>query len=116
MPIFLKIAERFNERFRSDNIGAVRVDALAPGSTLSQFASNLGIAMTADERAFLERWPAGLQEALRAVLESAAKRRQPVSLTWAPGYDYEVRLWEARSTAKTQGHITIHLRGRYPDE
>lgn len=102
--------------FRHDKIQHVAIKALVPGKTLSDLATELGIARSSDEKQFLERWPKALQEALRAVLLNAAERKQPISLNWAPGYDFEMRIWEARPTATTMGHITIHLRSRYPDE
>ena len=116
MPIFLAMSERFNNLFRSDNIGKVPVEPLGPGTKLSELASALGIATSPQERGYLDAWPTGLQEALRATLLSAATRKMGVVLEWAPGYDYEVHLWEARPTANTKGHISIQLRSRYPDE
>lgn len=116
MPLLQAMAERFNQRFRRDNVGEVDPKALAPETSLPLLASALGIATTDAEMAFLAGWPVGLQQAVRALLESAVKRRQPVALTWAPGYDYEVRAWEARSTATSPGGVTLHLLSRYPGD
>ena len=40
----------------------------------------------------------------------------PVVLSWTPGYDFDVRIWDVRNTASTHGELTIHLTSRYPGD
>ena len=125
MPMFQAMSERANARFNRERIHEVDTahfglqrNAVATGITLSALATSLGIAMTAAEKKYLNTWPPALQEVLRAALLSAVNRtpRMPVTISWAPGYDYEVNLWESRAAGKSMGGLTILLRSRYPDE
>ena len=118
MPLIQLMGERFNVVFSRDQLDKVRIDTLAVDRPFPEVLSELGIARTDEERQFLETWPAALQEAMRSVLLSAMRRspRVPVAMTWAPGYDYELSVWEARSTATSPTAITVHVRSRYPDD
>ena len=118
MPFFQAMAERANVIFDRNNITGVNLNNLQPGLSLGEIADALGIATTQDEKDYLDGWPPALQEAIRAVLLSAVTQtpRVPVCFSWAPAYDYELHLWEARSTANSPGGITVFLRSRYPDD
>jgi hypothetical protein len=37
-------------------------------------------------------------------------------VSWAPGYDWEVRLWESTSIDRSEGGITIQVRTPYPND
>ena len=116
MPFLQAMAERANELFSRENISKVNPAPLAEPS-LGALASGLGIARNETERDYLDDWPQALQAAVRAVLQSAVERRPPVPVTisWAPAYDYEVDVWESRSVKNSIGAITLLLRSPYPD-
>lgn len=116
MPFLQAMAERANELFNRENISKVDRGRLKETS-LGALASDLGIARNKTEIDYLDAWPQSLQAALRAVLQSAVERRPPVPVTiaWAPGYDYEMDVWESKSVKKSIGAITILLRSPYPE-
>jgi hypothetical protein len=124
MPAMQKMSERANALFNRDRINDVDVKAfninpqeVGASDVLATIAASLKVAETPDEKKYLKTWPAALQEALRAALLSALNRkpRLPVTISWAPGYDYEIDIWEARSTTKSAAAMTILLRSKYPD-
>jgi hypothetical protein len=49
-----------------------------------------------------------------SVIRSAVARSMPITFAWAPGYDYELSVWDVADTADTAGGITVLLRSRYP--
>ncbi len=63
-------------------------------------------------------FPAGLLEAVRALLAENARQEEPLPVTvaWAPGYDDETTLWQVADTATSRGGITIMVRSRYADD
>ena len=117
MPLFQAMAERANHAFNRYNIGKIEEAALTSGS-FGEAAGKLGIAENGSERAFLETFPPAIQEALRAVLRSALQRkpRLPVTFAWAPGYDFELLISEAKTVEGSMGGITVFVRSRYPHD
>lgn len=125
MPPWQVMSERANLMMSRDNILELAKDVqererviLDPNTTLSSAARMVGIAQSDDEENYLSRWPAGIQRALIAALHSAVTRQPPlpVTISWAPGYDFEIQIWEAAGTPTSRGGMTILLRSRYPDE
>ncbi len=119
MPMMQAMVERANQRFNRENIKdvAARRDALAPGADLADGARALGVASDGREQEFLRSWPAGVKEAIRAAVYSAVTRPEgplPVQFVWAPGYDFEVTVWEVAGTPESLGGMTIALRGPVP--
>jgi len=117
MPLFQAMAERANSAFNRQSIGEISPNALK-ATSLSEVAGTLRIAQTAAERAFLDTFPPSIQAALRAVLQSALDRnpRLPVTFAWAPGYDFELLISEARMHNGSPGGITLFVRTRYPGD
>ena len=66
----------------------------------------------------LEQQPATIMEAQRAVVHANLQRTEPYGMTfaWAPGYDYEVTVWESPPTDATPGWITVLIKSRYPKD
>lgn len=117
MPFFQEMGEALNARFNRQNIGSVRKGGFAPGE-LQDFFQAEGIIR--DERAadFLRTIPDSIRASIRAVYESAVNREPPVPVTisWMPGYDYEVTVSESAGTPESIGGITILVRTRYPGD
>jgi hypothetical protein len=42
--------------------------------------------------------------------------RRPKLPSWAPGYDYELSVWQAPDTRTSRGGITVLIKSRYPDD
>ena len=67
---------------------------------------------------YVSMMPRGFQEALRSVIHYALSSDPQVLLnfSWAPGYDFEMTIWEMVEPAPLHSGMTIALRGRYPDD
>src|SRR6266581_6063539 len=109
MPWVQRMAEIANARFSRERISDIDLAWLAPGTGLAEIADKLEIATTPPERQYLSSWPVGQQEALRAAIYSALNRepRLPVTFMWAPGYDYELSIFETAGTAESRGGMSI---------
>ena len=93
------------------------IHALSPGPvTLGQLARVFDVAKNDFEREFVDSFPGGLRQSLLAFIHHNLSQDTRLSMTWAwaPGYDYEVSLWECPGTSVSPGGITIMLRTRYP--
>lgn len=67
--------------------------------------------------AYIELMPGGFQETLRTVIHYALERDPQVLLnfSWAPGYDFELSMWEIVEPPEHNSAIHLLLKGRYPD-
>jgi hypothetical protein len=93
------------------------ISALSPGDvTLGQLARVFAVAEDDFQEGFLDSIPGGLRKSLLAFIHHNLSEAPRLSMTWAwaPGYDYEVDLWECPGTSVSPGGITIQLRTRYP--
>ena len=101
-----------NVRLGPDAIKGLSPDLFAEGQLLSAALpddlQSLGFA--------LDALPTGIHEAIRACLKDAVQREMPVTIAWAPGYDYRLSLWDVSSTDQTQGGVTMLVETRYPDD
>ncbi|HZU72397.1 MAG TPA: hypothetical protein VE990_06455 [Acidimicrobiales bacterium] len=118
MPITQTMLTSLNVRFSHDNLHEVPVELFAPGRRLSEAVRDERLRVHHFDLAeYLDRLPPAIHEAIRAAVQSALTRspRSPVTFAWAPGYDYELSIWDTPA-AGTPGGITILLRTRYPDD
>ena len=67
---------------------------------------------------FIAQTPDSMQVAILAIVRQNLSRDEPKQMmfTWAPGYDWELRLWESTSSTISAGGITVQVRSRYPDD
>jgi hypothetical protein len=67
---------------------------------------------------FIAQTPRSMQAAILAIVRENLSRDEPKQMmfTWAPGYDWELRLWESTSSSISAGGITVQVRSRYPDD
>jgi hypothetical protein len=123
MPAFQTVLSRFNEAFaphRIDELAATR-DRFGMGAGLD-YAVDLATENTSPMnrmlKSYLGKLPPAIREAIRAVIMQALEMSPPTQITfaWAPGYDYEMQVWQAPDTKDTRGGITVLLRSRYPDD
>lgn len=96
--------------------GEAGVTSIHP--SLSDVFVRAGAELAPATRRYVDSWPTALQAAVKAVLEENLSREGtvPVTFAWAPGYDYEVTIWDVRDTTETAGGITILFRSRYPSD
>jgi hypothetical protein len=121
MPGFQAVLAHLNGAFGKDHIEelAKRRDAFAPGQPLAAgLIIKKGTRLHALWVEYLSKLPGSFQEAFRATVYYALSTSPPTTITfaWAPGYDYELTMWQAPDTTQTKGGITILLKSRYPDD
>jgi hypothetical protein len=116
MPTMQAMAEKANAVFNREHVGHVDRNAVAPGKTLAESCQELGIVERTDTAAidYLNTWPKGLQEALRAAVASAVERKLPVTIAWQAWYDYDLDISELPGTPSSIGGMTIVLRSPRP--
>jgi hypothetical protein len=122
MPMFEAYVAELNQQFGKDRIAAFardRRDHFAPGRSF-----DLSFLMPADSplhdpwSKYVGQAPGAFLEALRGVVHYAVSHDPPIPVTfaWAPGYDFELSLWQAADTRTTRGGITVLVKSRYPDD
>jgi hypothetical protein len=120
--MFEAYVAELNRQFGKDQIAAFahdRRDHFAPGRSF-----DLSFLMPSDSplqpawQKYLGQAPGAFLEALRGVVHYAVSHDPPIPVTfaWAPGYDFELSLWQAADTATTRGGITVLVKSRYPDD
>jgi hypothetical protein len=126
MPLNALMVERANSIFARNSIKKLSAEALTPRGLSPELlwgiAAQLGIAESSQERETLARWPAVLQDVIRAALHGAvvtslrAENERgilPATLAWVPAYDYTVSASQAHSGRDSAGGITIILGSPY---
>jgi len=123
MPGLQTTAGYLNTAFGRDNIDGIvgNRDAFAPGKKLS---AALGTVFDTHKALFkalvpyVDGLPVIFQENLRSTIFHALSTTPPTQITfaWAPGYDYELTIWQAPDTSATRGGITVLLKSRYPSD
>ena len=121
MPLMEAMIQRANAMFSRRNINRVpyrKLRDLPPGATFAQGAVALKIAETPQEQAYLNGWPHSMMMAVTMIIRSALSRegRLPITFAWAPGYDYELTVWESRAVRGSSAGITILFKSRYPGD
>lgn len=120
MPAFQTFLGELNKHFSNDRIqafAAERQNHFAPGKGLDlTFLAQEGTPLHRAWRTYLSKLPPSISESMRAVIHAALSTSPPTPLTfaWAPGYDYELTIWQAPDTEETRGGITLLLKSRYP--
>lgn len=88
------------------------------GTSLSEALLATGVGIDRATAAYIEGWPSGIQAAVKAVIADNLMRdgTVPITFAWAPGYDFEVSIWDVLDTTETVGGITMLFKSRYPDD
>ncbi len=124
MPRFQALLGEMNTAFSKGQVGQMvgRRDEFAPGKPLDAALAGLvakrGTLEYRTFKAYLAKIPGGLQATISSTIHYALGTDPPTLITfaWAPGYDYEVTVWQAPDTRETRGGITLFLKSRYPDD
>ncbi|HEY8614889.1 hypothetical protein [Phenylobacterium sp.] len=121
MPMLQTVLCELNVHMGCDKINdlAKRKDLFAP-----EAEPDYGFLMASQPRlvtawqAYLREMPLGIRTGLRAIIHHALSTEPPTQVTfaWAPGYDWEMNVWQAPDTQTTKGGITVLLKSRYPDD
>jgi hypothetical protein len=121
MAAFQTVLSYLNIAFSKDNIVelATKRENFAPGRALAQGAVvKEGTRLHALWTDYLAKMPPSFQETFRAIVYHALSTEPPTPITWAwaPGYDFELSIWQSPDTPPTKGGITILLKSRYPSD
>ena len=120
MPLMQTALTQLNQTFAAQNLAGLDPTAFQPGAGATLVDGFLRSGADLDEatQAFVRTWPTALQAALQAAIFENLNRKGsvPITFAWAPGYDYELSMWDVRDTAETAGGITVLLKSRYPDD
>jgi hypothetical protein len=121
MPHLQTILGTLNTAFARENIQSLaeQRDAFREGQQLGAgIVINPKMALHSDWVGYLHQIPVGIQEAIRSVIHHALSTKPPTQVTfaWAPGYDYEVTVWQAPDTRTSRGGITVLVKSRYPND
>ena len=121
MPAFQTLLAEINDCFGKNQIASLiaRREAFAPGCALDVkhfFEEQSKVVKALDK--YVKQMPASFREMLRAIIYHAlsSKPATRVTFAWAPGYDYEVTMWDAPDTRTTKGGITVLIKSRYPGD
>jgi hypothetical protein len=121
MAAFQTVLSYLNIAFSRDNIQQLvdKRENWAPGQSLGQGAViKEGTRLHALWIEYLGKMPPSFQEVIRSILYHALSSDPPTPITWAwaPGYDYELSIWQSPDTPPTKGGITILMKSRYPGD
>jgi len=122
MPMLQTFSLRLNNHFHPDRIdefAASRAKHFAAGNALDlSFLETEGTPLHRAWKSYIAKMPGSFSEALRGVIHYALSTTPPtpINFSWAPGYDYELNIWQAPDTELTRGGITVLLKSRYPDD
>lgn len=120
MPVMQTMLHELNYKFGRDQIQATagRKDMYAPGEQIvgALIAGDTPLAPAFKD--YFAQMPGAIHETLRSVIHHALSTTPPthVSFAWAPGYDWEITVWQAPDTRTTKGGITLLIKSRYPDD
>lgn len=122
MPRMQTAVTALNVAFGADRIGDLDPTPFAPGddgaASLAEALVRSGVDLDDATQRYVDGWPSALQAALRAAIHDDLARdgRVPITFAWAPGYDYELTIWDVRDTKETAGGITVLFKSRYPSD
>ena len=93
-------------------------ELLDTDASLTDIITEVGLVDHPGQADFIGQTPQSLQTAVLAIVRENLGRDEPKQMmfTWAPGYDWELRLWESTSSSISAGGITVQVRSRYPDD
>ena len=122
MPMYQTLLSRLNAEFSEDRIDRFqkeKADRFAPGRRIeADLMCEPGTPLHRAFEAYLTTMPGAVHEALRATIAQALSTSPPtpIAFAWAPGYDFEITVWQAPDSRLTKGGITVLLKTRYPDD
>jgi hypothetical protein len=119
MPFMQAMAKRANAELTKEGLAALPPDTFAEPGSLVPALVRIGVVEEGSAEAqYLEDFPSGLKEAVRALLHDNLSADQPLDVTvaWMPGYDDEISLAQVANNVRSEGGITILVRSRYPGD
>ncbi len=138
MPWMQRALGRLNSHFSEESIAQLiqHREIFAPGrdwllgvqELKGELAERAGQVADTRELNWLRRAPRGLLEMARALIyenlnrgnaeqeQEALSQVLPMTWAWAPGYDWELTVWECPGREGSRGAFTILFKSRYPGD
>jgi hypothetical protein len=122
MPFLVASVMRANEVFSAldgwepDGL----IEAMGEAETVIEIGEALGIFDVLEPeqaealKRFLGEVPTALDAAIVGAVRNALSRGLRSQLTWQPGYEFELRLWEV--SEGSAGLLNVHVLTPHPDE
>ena len=87
-----------------------------PGKPLRDGLREMGVVKQDRQMAALRDWPPAFSASFRAAIHAflSSGSEGPITVAWAPGYDYELNVWQSTGAKDSPGGLTILARTRYP--
>jgi hypothetical protein len=112
-----RLLPRLNGHFRADVIADFPSRKLERSPSLVALLRELDVIERDEEEAFVAQMPPSMQAAAMAIIRANVEgERKQMTVSWAPGYDWELTIWETKSTRASDGGITIQIKSRYPSD
>jgi hypothetical protein len=121
----LMIQETFGKLGEEFQPGAL-LDQVPEGATIGEAAEILGLIAVLDEeqrepmQQFLASIPPAIDVAIVAAIRSALQRGLRAAVSWQPGYEFEVRIWDVSKAdgedRPWRGLVNVHLVSPHPKE
>jgi hypothetical protein len=119
MPFAQALCSHLNKNFGPVEVDPAIAEQLRRGERLADVARDID----APERLrdflhqYLVSMPRAMEAAMTGLLVANLQEndRRPITFAWAPGYDWELTIWDV-ADAHTRGGITVLLRSRYPND
>lgn len=119
MPAYETMFGELLFQLRNESVRQEIGELIAGGRSLAEIVASLELAPSPGQLDFIASTPRSLQAAILAVVKDNLDRgdeAKQMMFTWAPGYDWELRLWESTSSVVSDGGITVQVRSRYPGD
>jgi hypothetical protein len=122
MPFLVASVTRANEVFSAldgwepDGL----IETIGEAETVIEMGESLGVFDVLDSdqadalKVFLAKVPESLDAAIVGAVRNALSRGLRSQLTWQPGYEFELRLWEVSDGP--DGLLNVHVVTPHPDE
>ncbi|WP_374472297.1 hypothetical protein [Phenylobacterium sp.] len=121
MPMLQTMLSELNVYMGREKIQelAKRRDMFAPGANPDYaFLMEAQPRLVSAWQTYIKEIPPAIRAGVDAVIHQALSTEPPTQVTfaWAPGYDWELNIWQAPDTQTTKGGVTVLIKSRYPDD
>lgn len=118
MPWIERIISDFNRALNGYPLSerAEVAQMFEPGKPLREGLESMGVVTQDRQLTALHEWPRAFSAAFRGAIHEflANGSDGPITIAWAPGYDYELTVWESTGVQDSAGGLTILVKTRYP--
>ena len=120
MPALQTVLSELNAAFSKEGVVKLaerRKEFEAAGKLGAGLVVTKGTRLYDAWQQYAPQLPGSFHVSIRQIMNYALSTSPPTPIVWAwaPGYDYELTIWQAPDTAHTRGGITVLIKSRYPE-